>query len=428
MVGRMPIVRAVGLICACALGMSLPALAGATSLKNGELWLDDNGAHVNAHGGCVLFHGGRYWWYGEHKEPGVRGNRSHGIAVHAYSSEDLVNWRDEGGVLTCASDPCSDIADNCIIQRPKVLFCAKTGQFVMHFHLELAQYGRQYLAARTGVAVSDAPNGPFRYLYGARPNAGCWPQGLDTESCRIAYSNLVASASIKYALPGNDNPDSRAFDIYLRDFDGGQMTRDLTLFVDDDGKAYQISASEENSTLQIAELTDDYLWFTGRFWRMADKEWTEAPAVFKHGDWYYLLGSGCTGWAPNKARLYRTRKITGPWERLGNPCRGTNPETGQGVDLTWGCQSAFVLSIPGESRQIAIFDMWRPNDAIDGRYVWVPIDFSEDVPVIHWHDEWVGCLDAPSAKGPEVDVAALKEPIMRNYRHLARGDEWHCLR
>ena len=41
------------------------------------------------------------------------------------------------------------------------------------------------------------------------------------------------------------------------------MSRDMTLFVDDDGKAYHIYSSEDNLTLQIAELSDDYLSHTG---------------------------------------------------------------------------------------------------------------------------------------------------------------------
>ncbi len=44
-----------------------------------------------------------------------------------------------------------------------------------------------------------------------------------------------------------------------RDLKDGQMSRDMTLFVDDDGKAYHIYSSEDNLTLQIAELADDYL-------------------------------------------------------------------------------------------------------------------------------------------------------------------------
>jgi len=35
------------------------------------------------------------------------------------------------------------------------------------------------------------------------------------------------------------------------------MAREMTLFVDDDGKAYHIYSSEENSTTHISLLTDD---------------------------------------------------------------------------------------------------------------------------------------------------------------------------
>ena len=45
-----------------------PEVPGGASIrgKDGGIWPDNNGVHVNAHGGCVLAYGGRYWWYGEH--------------------------------------------------------------------------------------------------------------------------------------------------------------------------------------------------------------------------------------------------------------------------------------------------------------------------------------------------------------------------
>lgn len=42
----------------------------------------------------------------------------------------------------------------------------------------------------------------------------------------------------------------------------------MTLFVDDDGTAYHIYSSEENLTLHIAELSDDYLSHTGKYIRI----------------------------------------------------------------------------------------------------------------------------------------------------------------
>ena len=56
--------------------------------------------------------------------------------------------------------------------------------------------------------------------------------------------------------------------IVKRDLDGGLLSRDMTLYVDEDGKACHIYSSEENLTLQIAELSDDYLSHTGNYVRV----------------------------------------------------------------------------------------------------------------------------------------------------------------
>ena len=119
----------------------------------GQLWRDTNGFAINAHGGGIMLHEGVYWWYGEHKIYGQAGNSAH-VGVHVYSSTDLVNWDDRGIALAVDTKPTpehcsadlgdvprgSDITDGCILERPKVIFCKKTGKFVMYFHLEI--YGR----------------------------------------------------------------------------------------------------------------------------------------------------------------------------------------------------------------------------------------------------------------------------------------------
>ena len=43
------------------------------------------------------------------------------------------------------------------------------------------------------------------------------------------------------------------------------MSRDMTVYIDDDGKAYHITSSQENLTILVNELTDDYLDFTGKY-------------------------------------------------------------------------------------------------------------------------------------------------------------------
>jgi hypothetical protein len=31
---------------------------------------------------------------------------------------------------------------------------------------------------------------------------------------------------------------------------------------------------------------------------------------------------------------------------------------------------------------------WNPANAIDGRYVWLPIEFRHGVPMLGWRDQW----------------------------------------
>lgn len=358
-------------ITALFLGLSGHSAAAASNRTRGGVWLDACGNAINAHGGSVLHHGGRYFWYGERKGPGKDGNRAHGVAVSCYSSDDLLQWRAEGPALEIGSH--SDLKDGCIIERPKVVFCPATGKFVMYFHFE--PVGRGYTAARVGVATSDSATNIFRLVETRRPNAGVWPQGFSAD--RLSADDMKVARAIAARNFAGENETIKSFPfVFAGMFEDGQMSQDQTLFVDDDRKAYHIYASEYDSTVHVSELTDDYLHDAGRYWRIAEKDWTEAPVVFKRNGWYYLVGSGCTGWTPNAARYYRARKISGPWQRMGNPCRGIDVESGLGPEKTWGGQSAFAFSVDGPEEGVAIvFDRWKPDNAADGRYLWMKVDF-----------------------------------------------------
>lgn len=353
-----------------------------TSFKPGKPWLDDNGIHINAHGGGLMHHEGTYYWYGEHKIGGTAGNVAH-VGVHVYSSKDLYNWKDEGIALKISDDPNSDIVNGCIIERPKVIYNAKTKKFVMWFHLEKKNIG--YSTAASGVAVSDSPAGPFTYLRSLRPNAGVWPVNVTPEQ---KDPESIAKAKGKH-FGGGPNKEQKNYNLLGAHFKGGQMARDMTLFIDDDGTAYHIYSSEHNGTLHISKLTDDYLRHAGEFARVFPNRWMEAPAICKRDGKYYLIASGCTGWWPNAARSAVADNIFGPWKELGNPCVGTNPQNKLGPGKTFGGQSTYILPVQGiKGAYIAMFDIWRPNNAIDGRYVWLPIDFTEEGIKIEWRDEW----------------------------------------
>jgi len=325
------------------------------TIRSGKLWHDSSGRHINAHGGGVLKYGDTYYWYGEHKDESTS---SAMVGVMCYASENLVNWRNCGVALSVSDERGHDIERGCILERPKVIYNPATKKFCMWFHLELK--GRGYEAARYGVAVADRPEGPFKFLYSSRANAATWP---------VAGAPMDSDAYLK------------------RDFATGQMSRDMTLFVDDDGKAYHIFSSEENQTLHIAELTGDYLHHTGRYTRVSPFGHNEAPAIFKHEGTYWMITSGCTGWDPNEARMFSATSIWGPWTQHPNPCRGPQAE------ITFSGQSTFILTLESElpslnSRYIFMADIWRPRHPIDARYIWLPIEFEDGKPIIRWRDEW----------------------------------------
>lgn len=346
------------------------------SFTPGELWPDDKEVHINAHGGGILFDKGVYYWFGEHKTEGKGGNQAN-VGVHCYSSKDLYNWKDEGIALAVVEDdPSHDIAKGCILERPKVIRNDKTGKYVMWFHLE--PKGAGYTGALSGIAVSDTPCGPYVYQRAVRPNAGFWPLNLPEEQ-RTAQSPAEGKRFSGGDLPAH--PDS--LNIVGRDMEKGQMARDMNLFVDDDGKAYHIYSSEENSTLHISELTDDYTGYSGKYARFFAGRFMEAPALFKRGGKYYLIMSGCTGWAPNAGRSAVSSSIWGEWKELGNPF------VGEDAGLSFHSQSTYVLPVAGkEDTYIYMGDRWTPDNAIDGRYIWLPIRFEGEKPVIEWKDSW----------------------------------------
>ena len=310
------------------LASSTSAMAAETQsngIQSGKVWHATDGSVLNAHGAGMLYYNGTYYLYGEYKKGktyllfeknGWENYRVDVTGISCYSSKDLLHWKNEGIVLPAVkNDPNSDLAPSKVLERPKVIYNAKTKKFVMWAHVESADYAK----ACAGVAVSDSPTGPFKYLGSFRPN--------------------------------------------------NAMSRDQTVFVDDDGKAYQFSSSEQNATMYIHELTDDYLKPTGRFTRNFVKMSREAPAVFKYNGKYYMLSSGCTGWDPNVAQIAEADSIMGPWKVLDyNPCTGVD------ADKTFYGQSTYVQPVYGrKDAYIAMFDRWNKKDLQDSRYLWLPV-------------------------------------------------------
>lgn len=326
--------------------------SSSSSIRPGSIFLDTDGNPINAHGGGFLFHNNIYYWYGEIKNghtylPKANapwfGTRVDLVGISCYSSQDLIDWKYLGNVLPAVTDDTShDLYVTAVAERPKVVYNSLSNKFVMWLHIDSMDYKR----ARSGVALSDSPEGPFAYIQSFRPN--------------------------------------------------GQMARDLTVFVDNNNNnksptAYLITSSEDNAVMHIHELSPNYTSFTGKWKRIFQDRYMEAPTIFQREGRYYFIGSGCTAWKPNAARSAVSSSIWGPWTEMGNPCRGN------GANTTFYSQPTYVLPInidggDGDERFMFVADRWNEKNLSDSRYVWLPIEFETDEngggPIIHWQDEW----------------------------------------
>ncbi len=292
----------------------------------GAFWYDTDNNLIDAHGGGFLYDNSSqtYYWYGEYRNAT---DKSHAIGVSCYSSKDLYTWKFEGVVLSDTATNSSGTTP--VLERPKVIYNDSTHEYVMWMHIDAANYS----AAEAGVAISDKPTGPFKYLGAERPN--------------------------------------------------GQMSRDMTIFKDDDGKAYLIYSSENNATMDASLLTSDYLHQSGTYARILINQSREAPAMFKYNNKYYLITSGTSGWAPNAAKFAVANSVLGPWTMEGNPCVGSNAGT------TFGGQSTYVLPVQGQpGKFIFMADKWNPNNLPLSAYIWLPVQISNGQLTIPWYANW----------------------------------------
>lgn len=339
----------------------------------GAPYYDTNGVQIQAHGGQIqqitVDGKTKYYWIGEDKTYDYRPVGG----IHLYTSEDLYNWKDEGVVLRTMermdefeTDPYFNEVygdysqekkkevfidldkNNCVIERPKMIYNEKTDKYVIWFHADGrtpwndADYGK----AKAGVAIADTPEGPYK---------------------------LLGSYDLNYVRSDNQG------------FDGNHLgaVRDMNLFVDDDKDktAYVIYSSQGNQTLFISRLNEEYTGLVvpkdngvqGEHFTTNFKGWSrEAPSMFKYNKKYYMINSGCTGWSPNEAKYAVADHPLGPWIDMGDPCEGANS------NKTFYTQSTCVFPVDAESgKYIYMGDRWNADDLSESRYVWLPVEFQD---------------------------------------------------
>jgi len=271
-----------------------------------QVWNDTEGNHIQAHGGGILKRGNVYYWYGEERRQGLDTSKRF---VSGYESKDLIHWKFMGDVLGL-EDP-EQLGSHWILERPKVYYNQPTKRYVMYFHLD----NRSYKFARVGIAVSDRPEGPFRYVKSFRP--------LDHES------------------------------------------RDIGQFIDDDGTGYLVF-EDRPFGFRIARLAAaDYLSIDKEMCLIP--EHMEGGAIVHYGGLYYAIGSALTGWRANPNKVATAVSLEGPWSAFTDIAP---PEKN-----TYGSQSTMLLKVAGAKDTTVIFmgDIWKPRTQWESTYLWMPV-------------------------------------------------------
>lgn len=302
---------------------------------NGTQWRDTNNNIICCHGGGFLQQGKYFYWFGE--------NRHDDKLISCYRSQDLCSWEFCNHVVTKQTHSELYRANT---ERPKVLYNERICKYVMWLHWE---NGIDYSAARCAVLISDTIDGNYTYLRSFRPF--------------------------------------------------GHMSRDCTLYKDDDHTAYFISAAHENADLHVYRLTDDYLDVDSLEKILWPGQKREAPALCKRGDYFFLITSGCTGWKPNQGKYAYAKQITGEWSELKD----------LGSATTFDSQPTYILQIEGsyQTTYLYVGDRWDAHNYHNSSYVMLPLRFPSDTDMVL---DWFSSLSFDVHTG---EIVAVDEPRPR---------------
>lgn len=347
------------------------------SIKPGKIWKDTNGKRIQAHGFSVFYHEKEnlYYWYGENKERTKRGRYVWHWGVRCYVSKDLYNWEDKGLIIPPEpEDLQSPLHPTYCMDRPHIIYCEKTGKYVAWLKIMAGEVS-QFMT----VMEADTFMGPYRMVH-------------------RMYKPLH--------------------------MDSG----DFALHVDKETKKAYIFYERPHFELICATLAEDYTGVSGEYsvhYENLFPPYTrEAPAFFEHHGKKYLFTSGTSGYYPNQSRVCVFDDYHGEYRDLGDPCIGDKTNT------TFNSQITCVLRILGTDKLIACADRWMPQwwvpkmakqilagmerhfkDYVPERsalevkplpgveqkhnentwkadYVWLPIEWEGEKPVLRWQDEW----------------------------------------
>ncbi|MGA3181253.1 MAG: discoidin domain-containing protein [Verrucomicrobiota bacterium] len=165
----------------------------------------------------------------------------------------------------------------------------------------------------------------------------------------------------------------------------GAKIGDTSMFKDADGKAYLCYVWDNagpNRQHGIYLMSPDYLTLDKRIY-LFDIRSREAPHIFKRNGIYYYGTSRTAGIRSTATTYYTATNLAGPW----SPPRVLSTP---GSDNSWDTQCDFVFPIQGSQGTVYMYDgdRWIHTAARQGDYLWLPLEFDGDTPILNYYQDW----------------------------------------
>lgn len=125
----------------------------------------------------------------------------------------------------------------------------------------------------------------------------------------------------------------------------GHDSRDQSVFVDDDGTAYLLSATNTNTDINIYRLDESWTKPVALVNTVFIGQHRETPAIIKKDGEYYFFSSKASGWYPSQAMYASSVDLGGVWTSLRE----------LGNNSTFGAQSNSIRRCIGERET---FGLW----------------------------------------------------------------------
>lgn len=311
------------------------------TIQNGKLWKTTTGTTVQAHAPGFIRVGDIWYMCGEDRSSQWNPD------VNLYSSTDLKTWKLEKKIIQNGVTT-SELGSSRMIERPKLLYNAKTGKYLVWCHYESGNYG----ASEAACFECDSVNGAYKYVWSGRPL--------------------------------------------------GVKSRDCNVFQDTNGTAYFISTTEENQHLGLFRLSDDYheaVEHTQLFsWQSR-----EAPAIVKLPNGrYFMFNSACSGWDPNQCKWSATTNLKSGWSGL----------TNVGNNIAYDTQAAAILEIKGTKTTTYLYvgDRWQDPGLPESKTIIFPVSFlNNSTPYLDYRERFdINFVTGEWRETPTDDIFADK--------------------